>query len=141
VRPGTDYLTCAGARDEDTPGGSRSPDGVPAQCERFALAQLEYRGEIGSELFGLLDQERRRRRFGWGRRAEWVVFADVGRGWLVGPRAGTLQYGTGSLPDLRTFRADLGVGLRLDDLGLYIAKSVTDPRTPLNFFARLQPRF
>ena len=141
VRPGTDYLTCAGARDEGTPGGSRSPEGVPAQCERFALAQFEYRGEIGSRLFGLLDQERRRRRFGWGRSAEWVVFSDVGRGWLVGPHAGTLQYGSSSLPDLRTFRADLGVGLRLDDLGLYIAKSVTDPRTPLNFFARLQPRF
>jgi hypothetical protein len=141
VRPGTDYLTCAGARDEDAPGGSRSPEGVPAQCERFTLAQVEYRGEIGSNLFGLLDQERRRRRFGWGRSAEWVMFADVGRGWLVGPRVGTLQYGAGTFPGLHTFRADLGVGLRLDDLGLYIAKSITDPRTPINFFARLQPRF
>ena len=55
--------------------------------------------------------------------------------------AEALQYVAGSLPDLRTFRAALGLGLRLDDLGLYIAKSVTDPRTPLNFFARLQPRF
>lgn len=141
VRPGTDYLTCAGARDEGEPGGARSPGGIPAQCERFALAQLEYRGEIGTNLFGLLDQERRRRRFGWGRSAEWVAFADLGRGWLVGPRAGDLQYGAGTLPELRTFRADLGLGLRLDDLGLYIAKSVTDPRTPINFFARLQPRF
>ena len=141
VRPGTDYLTCAGARDEGTPGGDRSPEGVPAQCERFALGQVEYRTEIGTDLFGLLDQERRRRRFGWGRRAEWVVFADVGRGWLVGPRAGDLQYGAGTFPGLHTFRADLGVGLRLDDLGLYIAKSITDPRTPVNFFARLQPRF
>jgi hypothetical protein len=141
VRPGTDYLTCAGARDEGAPGGSRSPEGVPAQCERFLLGQVEYRGEIGSSLFGLLDQERRRRRFGWGRSAEWVVFADAGRGWLVGPRVSTLQYGAGTFPGLHTFRADLGVGLRLDDLGLYIAKSVTDPRTPLNFFARLQPRF
>jgi hypothetical protein len=52
-----------------------------------------------------------------------------------------LQYGAGTFPGLHTFRADVGVGLRLDDLGLYIAKSVTDPRTPLNFFARLQPRF
>ena len=141
VRPGTDYLTCAGSRDEDAPGGPRAPEGVPAQCERFALAQVEYRGEIGSSLFGLLDEERRRRRFGWGRSAEWVVFADVGRGWLVGPRVGELQYGATTLPSLRTFRADLGLGLRLDDLGLYIAKSVTDPRTPINFFARLQPRF
>ena len=39
------------------------------------------------------------------------------------------------------FRADVGMGIRLDDLGLYVAKSVTDPRTPVNFFARLQPRF
>jgi hypothetical protein len=141
VRPGTDFLTCAGTRDEGTPGGARSPDGIPAQCERFALGQVEYRGEIGTALFGLLDQERRRRRFGWGRRAEWVAFADVGRGWLVGPRVGDLQYGSGTFPDLNTFRADLGLGLRLDDLGLYVAKSITDPRTPLNFFARLQPRF
>ena len=141
IRPGTDVLTCAGARDEGVPGGSRSPEGIPAQCERFALGQVEYRGEIGTNLFGLLDAERRRRRFGWGRRAEWVAFADVGRGWLVGPHAGDLQYGTTTLPDLRTFRADVGLGLRLDDLGLYVAKSVTDPRTPINFFVRLQPRF
>ena len=141
IRPGTDFLTCAGARDEGTPGGPRSPDGVPAQCERFALGQIEYRGEIGTRFFGLLDQERRRRRFGWGRSAEWVLFADAGRGWLVGPRVGDLQYGAGSFPGLPTFRADVGVGLRLDDLGLYVAKSVTDPHTPLNFFARIQPRF
>jgi hypothetical protein len=141
IRPGTDFLTCAGAREEGAPGGPRAPEGIPAQCERFALGQVEYRGEIGTSLFGLLDQERRRRRFGWGRSAEWVVFADAGRGWLVGPRVGDLQYGAGSFPGLHTFRADVGVGLRLDDLGLYLAKSVTDPRTPLNFFARLQPRF
>lgn len=141
IRPGTDFLTCAGARIDDTPGGPRSPEGIPAQCERLVLGQVEYRGEIGTRLFGLLDQERRRRRFGWGRSAEWVVFADAGRGWLVGPRVGDLQYGAGTFPGLHTFRADVGVGLRLDDLGLYLAKSVTDPHTPLNFFARLQPRF
>jgi hypothetical protein len=123
------------------PGGPRTPDGTPAQCERIALGQVEYRGEIGSGLFGLLDEERRRRRLGWGKRSEWVLFADVGRGWLVGPRVGELQYGAGTLPALRTFRADVGIGLRLDDIGLYVAKSVTDPRTPFNFFARLQPRF
>lgn len=141
VRAGTDFLTCAGARDEGAPGGPRSPAGTPAQCERVLLAQVEYRGEIGTRLFGILDEERRRRRFGWGRRAEWVLFADVGRGWLVGPRAGELQYPAGALPGISSFRADVGVGVRLDDLGLYIAKSATDPRTPFNFFARLQPRF
>ena len=89
ILPGTDVLTCAGTRAE---GPAPSPAGIPAQCERFALGQIEYRGEIGSALFGLLDQERRRRRLGWGRSAEWVMFADVGRGWLVGPRLGDLQY-------------------------------------------------
>jgi len=138
ILPGTDVLTCAGTRAE---GPAPSPAGIPAQCERFALGQVEYRGEIGSALFGLLDQERRRRRLGWGRSAEWVMFADVGRGWLVGPRLGDLQYQAGSFPSLLTFRADVGIGIRLDDLGLYMAKSVTDPRTPVNFFARLQPRF
>jgi hypothetical protein len=141
ILPGTDFLTCAGSRDVGVPGGPRTPDGTPAQCERIALGQVEYRGEIGSGLFGLLDEERRRRRLGWGKRSEWVLFADVGRGWLVGPRVGELQYGAGTLPALRTFRADVGIGLRLDDIGLYVAKSVTDPRTPFNFFARLQPRF
>lgn len=141
VRSGTDFLTCAGSRAAGAPGGPRSPEGTPAQCERVLLAQVEYRGEVGSRLFGILDAERRRRRFGWGRRAEWVLFADLGRGWLVGPRAGDLQYPGWALPGLSTFRADAGVGIRLDDLGLYIAKSVTDARTPFNFFARLQPRF
>jgi len=69
------------------------------------------------------------------------VFADVGRGWLVGPNVADLQYSAGSFPDVRTFRADVGLGVRLDDIGLYIGKSVTDPHTPINFFARLQPRF
>ena len=141
IMPGTDYLTCAGTRPEDVPGGPRTPPGSQAQCERFALGQIEYRGEIGGPLFGLLDLQRRRLRLGWGRSAEWVVFADVGRGWLVGPRVADLQYGSGTFPSLNTFRADLGAGIRLDDLGLYIAKSVTDPRTPINFIARLQPRF
>lgn len=141
VLPGVDRLSCAGTRDGDAMGPPRSPDGTPAQCERILLGQVEYRGEIGSRLFGFLSEERRRRRFGWGRRAEWVVFADAGRGWLVGHRVGELQYGAGTLPPLSTFRADVGIGIRLDDLGLYVAKSVTDPGTPVNFFARLRPRF
>jgi hypothetical protein len=141
LRPGNDVLACVAPRAPGSTAGLRAPEGTPAQCERFLLGQIEYRGEIGERLFGILDEERRRRRFGWGRGAEWVLFADVGRGWLVGDPAGSLQYRAGSLPALSTFRADVGVGLRLDDLGLYIAKSVTDPRTPFNFFARLQPRF
>jgi len=141
VRPGTDRLTCAGARDQNVPGGARSPTGTPAQCERIVLGQIEYRGEIGSRFFGFLNEERRHRRYGWGRRAEWAVFANTGRGWLVGPHGGDLQYGAGTLPPVSTWHADVGIGLRLDDLGLYVAKSITEPHSPVNFFARLRPRF
>jgi hypothetical protein len=45
------------------------------------------------------------------------------------------------MPPLGTFRADVGVGLRLDDLGIYIAKAVTDSDAPPNLFVRLRPRF
>lgn len=137
--PGTDYLTCAGSA---VAGGEPPyPPGVPAQCERIALAQVEYRGEIRIDPFGVFDEERERRRFGWGRGAEWVVFADAGRGWLVGDRMADLQYPKHALPPVGTFRADVGLGLRLDDLGIYVSKSVTDSDAPLNFFVRLQPRF
>jgi hypothetical protein len=35
----------------------------------------------------------------------------------------------------------VGAGLRLDNLGLYIAKAVSEHGAPLNFFVRLNPRF
>lgn len=137
--PGTDYLTCAGTA---AAGGEPPyPPGVPAQCERIALAQVEYRGEIRIDPFGVFDEEREHRRFGWGRGAEWVVFADAGRGWLVGSREADIQYPKNRMPPLGTFRANVGLGLRLDDLGIYLSKAVTDSDAPLNFFVRLQPRF
>ena len=105
------------------------------------LAQVEYRGDIRADPWGIFGAEREQRRFGWGRRAEWVVFADAGRGWLVGPRVGDLQYPAGRLPPVGSFRADVGVGIRLDDLGIYLAKSVTDSDAMANLFVRLQPRF
>lgn len=139
LQPGTDYLTCSGI---NVPGDPPPyPPGVPAQCDRMVLAQLEYRGEINIDPFGFLRGERRHRRFGWGQRAEWVVFADAGRGWLVGPRSGELHYPKGAIPPFGTFRADIGLGLRLDDLGIYVAKSLSDRDAPANFIIRLKPRF
>jgi hypothetical protein len=142
VEDETDYWQCSAPTDAlGAPPPPRYPPGVPAQCERIALAQLEYRGEIRIDPFGILDEERDQRRRGWGRGAEWVVFADAGRGWLVGSRTGRLQYPSNVVPHLGTFRSDVGVGLRLDDLGLYVAKSISDMDRPLNFFIRLRPRF
>ena len=137
---GGDFLTCA-ASAVGTPPSTGIPAGIPAQCERIALGQVEYRGEIRIDPLGLFGAERLRRRSGWGRRAEWVVFADAGRGWLVGRRTGDLQYPGHVIPPLATFQGDVGIGLRLDDLGLYVAKAVTGANAPVNFFVRLSPRF
>ncbi|MCC6774999.1 MAG: BamA/TamA family outer membrane protein, partial [Gemmatimonadaceae bacterium] len=117
------------------------PIGTPAHCERFAVAQVEYRGVVNIDPFGMLDEERERRRAGWGRGTQWVVFADAGRGWLVGEPDGALSYGKRSIPRLGTFRTDVGVGLVLDNIGVYAAKSLSDRGSPINVFVRLRPRF
>ena len=125
------------------------PSGDPAQCERIAVAQVEYRTDVRVGLFtGDEGGERVRR----GLRTEftWVVFSDAGRGWLVGPRAGSIQYGAGSLPALGTVLADLGAGVDfghphgsgdVGTFGVYVAKSVTAPDRPVTLFLRLRRRF
>lgn len=116
-------------------------EGSPAECARVAMVQLEYRGDLRIDPWGILVGERSRRRLGWGRSAEWVAFVDAGRGWLVGPRRGEISYPGNRLPPLGTFRTDVGLGLKLDDLGIYIAKGVSEHGGPVNVFVRLKPRF
>ena len=127
----------------------REPAGSPAQCERMAMAQVEYRGDIRVSLFGDDDGGRVRRR-AFRTDASWVVFADAGRGWLVGPRdAGDAVYPTDRVPPLGTFLSDVGVGLdfghnRTNDLGsfgVYVAKAVTRPSRGANLFLRVRRRF
>ncbi len=143
---GYDFRRAAGSPDVwqcSTPAvpGTSYPVGVPAQCDRFAMAQLEFRGDLQLDPFGVLDEEREYRKAGWGHGTQWVVFADAGRGWLVGAEDGGLSYGRRSLPPLSTFRTDVGLGLVLDDVGVYVAKSLSDRSTPVNVFVRLRPRF
>jgi hypothetical protein len=129
--------------------GGVEPAGSPAQCERMVIAQAEYRGDIRVRLFGDDDEGRVRRR-AWRTDLSWVVFADAGRGWLVGPRdAGELVYPRGRLPSLGSFLADVGAGVdfghsRANDLGsfgLYVAKAVTRPSPGANVFLRIRRRF
>jgi hypothetical protein len=112
--------------------------GMPAECERVALAQLEYRADfsINTDWFSRPGSRLRMRRAG-----QWVLLANSGRGWLVGPRVGELQYGASDLPDLSTFRTDLGAGVDFGILGLYVAKSVSDGDERPNFVVRLRRRF
>lgn len=143
--PGDDVLTCS----EDlslVDVAHPLPQGRPAQCERIALAQVEYRGDLRIGIGGVEPgddpDESRWHRFRIHHVGQWVVFADAGRGWLVGPtREGDLQYGAGQLPKLRTFKTDVGAGLDFDVIGFFVAKSTSHPDESTNFFVRLRHRF
>ena len=116
--------------------------GRPAECERVALAQLEYRQELVSELFDIFNRNGIRVRGTTFRvKPSAVVFADAGRGWLVGTRENDLQYSSGSLPGFDTWRTDVGVGLDLGIAGMYVAKAVSEAKEPANFFVRIRGRF
>ncbi len=128
LRPGEDVGTC---------GVGFVPGGQPAQCERIALAQAEYRGDLHFDLFGNSDWDNVMQA---GYNAAWVVFLDAGRGWLVhGAESG--GYSGGGLPPLSTFRTDVGAGLDLRLIGFYVAKALSSGREPVNFFVRLRHRF
>jgi hypothetical protein len=132
-----DYLGCGDYSVQDV----MLPQGAPAECERFALAQVEFRGDLDIDPFGILDQDREWRRRGWGRGTQWVVFADAGRGWLVGPTDGRRTFSRSRIPDLSSFQTDVGFGLLLDELGIYMSKALSQGNSPINFHIRLRPRF
>jgi surface antigen Omp85-like protein len=122
--------------------GGAPPPGNPAQCERVALAQLEYRNELHSSFFDFLNSRAiRLRGIGFTVRPTAVAFVDAGRGWLVGPPSGTLQYSSRSFPRFGTFRTDIGLGLDLGIIGAYVAKAVSTPKEPANVFLRVRRRF
>jgi hypothetical protein len=133
--PDKDMLTC---------GGALLP-GRPALCERIAMAQIEYRGALAFSFRseGGFDEaeEEQDWRVQFSQKGEWVVFVDAGRGWLVGPRSGDLQYTRGTLPPLSTFRTNVGAGLDFDVISFFVAKSVSDAKLPANFIVRLRHRF
>jgi hypothetical protein len=118
------------------------PPGNPAQCERVALAQLEYRNELHSSFFDFLNARPiRLRGIGFTVQPTAVAFVDAGRGWLVGPPSGTLQYSSRSVPRFGTFRTDVGLGLDLGIFGVYVAKAVSSSKEPANVFLRVRRRF
>ena len=137
--PGFDFRT-RGDLDVGTCSALDAPPGRPAQCDRIALGQLEYRSDIRISLSD-------RRELGSGRRTrfradgQWVFFTDAGRGWLVNSPGNALNYGRSVLPPLSTYRTDIGVGLDFDRIGIYAAKALSDPTEPMNLFVRVRHRF
>jgi hypothetical protein len=136
--PGYDFRSATSANVLTCTTGSYVA-GLPAQCDRMALAQVEYRGDLHFDLFTDWDDDHYMRGHSTG---VWVFFADAGRGWLVGPTAtDSLTYERSELPPLSTFRTDLGLGLDFDVIGVYVAKAMSAPREPANFFIRIRHRF
>lgn len=121
-------------------GAGPAPAGRPAECERMALAQIEYRGDLDVDWMEE-DDRHERWKFDFRMDGAWVVFADAGRGWLIGEPVDGLRYAKGDFPSLGTFRTDVGAGFDFGGLGIYIAKSVSDSSEPANFFVRVRKRF
>jgi two-component system nitrogen regulation response regulator NtrX len=111
------------------------PPGGPAQCDRIAMAQVEFRHDLR---VGLADFIR-----GVPLDGAWVLFADAGRGWLVGPHVGPLQYPADAVPGLGTALVDAGAGITLGPFGVYVAQAISPWNYSLGprLSIRLQQRF
>lgn len=117
--------------------------GRPAMCDRILLLQAEWRGDFRVGLFGTAQRTDNRRWYASGLTADgsWSIFANTGRGWLVGPREGDLSFPRGSFPLVDGFRSDFGAGLDFGVIGVYLAQPLQGPvRTP-RVFVRLGARF
>lgn len=122
------------------------PPGAPAQCERMALAQAEFRAPLH---IGVPFDDSYLERVAVHTQASWVVFADAGRGWLVGDRDGEIAYPSGEVPPLSTFLSDIGAGIDFGSggkadvasFGVYVAKSLSRPDQPANVIVRVRRRF
>lgn len=138
--PGYDFRDVTSDEDVLTCSDGVAIPGSPAQCERVALAQIEYRGNLRLHLFGGAGAG------GWNwsfyHPLQWVVFTDAGRGWLLNERGddGTVRSAPG-FPSLGSFKSDVGIGLDAEVVGVFVAKSLTDSGNPINFFIRLRHRF
>lgn len=145
VLPGFDFRSNRGGgtgRDVATCSSGVGAPEYAAECERIALGQIEYRGDLHLGVMDDLEDYLRHYLSAHGGIA-WVLFADAGRGWLLGGRGESagLSYGSHTLPPLSTFRSDLGLGIDLAGIGVYAAKAVSTPSQPVNYFIRLRHRF
>lgn len=138
--PGYGFRELSIDRDVGTCSAGILVPGRPAECDRIALAQVEYRGDLRLNFTGNWQDWPRHYRAAHGDVA-WVMFADAGRGWNVDDPSRPENYGSAELPRLSTFRCDIGLGLDIAGIGVYAAKAVSHGSEPVNFFVRLRHRF
>ena len=110
--------------------------GRPAECDRAVLVQGEYRVNLGVErIMRALIPTR-------SVDASLVVFVDAGRGWRVRSRGEEPEaFARWTLPPVRTFLSDVGAGLDLSLIGIYVAKGVAGGNPAPNVFVRVRHRF
>ena len=120
--------------------GSVALSGAPALCDRMMLLSVDYRHDIR----WLVDI------FGGGRMiapdrsgyAGWVLFSDVGRGWLSMPRAPREPLPTGAPTGVEALQTSVGLGLELGQGGVYVAKALgAPPSRGVQVFLRLVRRY
>jgi hypothetical protein len=129
-RAGGDVSTCA-------PGPA--PAGYPAQCDRIALGQVEYRSSLNVNPFDWAGEDWVSPQITHG--GAWVLFADAGRGWLVGGTPTPMTYANGQLPPISSFRTDAGAGIDFSEIGVFVAKALSTPGEPGRIFVRIHHRF
>ncbi len=138
--PGFGFRETTGSPDMLTCTGGIVQPGTPAQCDRVALLQMELRsGFFWSALRN--DAADDWWRPGFNHRAQWVLFADAGRGWRVGPSGDALTFSKNAMPGFETYKTDLGIGVDFGSLGVYWAKSASDAQEPARVLLRLERRF
>ncbi|MDQ8158347.1 MAG: hypothetical protein P3C12_02850 [Gemmatimonadota bacterium] len=135
-----DVGTCATGSES-----SYAARGRPAQCDRMALVQLEWKGDFRIGWSGDGTDDLGDRRWVFSRvKADgaWVVFANSGRGWLVGtPDETGLRVPKGAVPDLSSWRTDVGGGFDFGTFGVYVAQAVSERGQSPNVYLRLSRRF
>ncbi|HEY7899329.1 MAG TPA: sigma 54-interacting transcriptional regulator [Gemmatimonadaceae bacterium] len=106
------------------------PSANPVMCDRVVTGQLELRTQLASHPFDVFNiPALRLRSVGFTASPEGVLFVDVGRGWRT------------TTPWPTSYKSDIGGGLDLGLIGVYVAKAVSDASEPLRFFVRINRRF
>ncbi len=120
--------------------GNVALSGTPALCDRMVLLSADYRHDIRwiVDLFGgtrMIQTDRS----GTG---GWVLFTDVGRGWLHKPRVRSDAIPADAPRGFNSLQTSAGAGLELGQGGIYVAKALgAPPSRGVQVFVRLVRRY